>query len=104
MASKKPTQPPAFDATSFTNALIANQPISSTLAAQYIAWKRWVESSSQFDSKGLRDVVNANAYYLDSVKDDLDNFEGSVNPQLSSLEARVAALESQPSVPFPGSG
>jgi hypothetical protein len=100
--AKHPAKPPDFNATSFTNALKANQAITPALAAQFITWKRFVEASNQYDgvdAGGLRDVVDANAYGLEGLKTNVD----SNSVVIESLNERVTALEARPQTPFPGS-
>jgi len=105
--SKKPTQPPSG---ADMNALIARvnelsqKVLNKTFSSKLPSWKRWVGGESDYDATGLRDVVNANAYALDNLKDDLDDYKSKVNPAISDLKARVSALETQPNLPFPGSG
>lgn len=90
--SKKPTQPPAFDATSAIKGLNAAW-------QRFPEWKRWLEATGDQDGKGLRDVVNANAIALDGVKANVDNHTA----QIAALTTRIAALEAQPASPFPAS-
>jgi len=105
--AKKPTQPPSG---ADMNALVlrvdqlSKKVLNKGFISKLAAWKRWVGGETEFDGTGLRDVVNANAYALDSVKNNLDNFESEVNPAIVDLKKRVSALESQPNTPFPGSG
>jgi hypothetical protein len=66
---------------------------------------RWIRSEGEFDGKGLRDVVNANAIFLDDVKEDLDKHKALDNTRHTALAQRVAALEGQhTNTPFPASG
>lgn len=100
--SKRPTQPPAAD----VNALIARidelskSVLNKSFTSKLPVWKRWVGAEGDQDGVGLRDVVNANAIALDSVKGQLDGQEARLN----NLTVRVKALEDAPSAPFPGSG
>lgn len=109
MPSAKPTQPPTFDSKGFVQRIREHitKPDGSyytVFGDQYFPkFMRWVRSESEYDGTGLRDVVNANAYYLDAVKGDLDGFKDSAGDQLQDLQTRVAALETQPSLPFPAS-
>lgn len=68
-------------------------------------WKRWVGGEFEFDGKGLRDVVNANAIHLDAVEDNLNAHKAADQSRHATINQRLAALEaaSQTS-PFPGSG
>lgn len=88
--SKHVGQAPALDAAGMVKPLNAS-------AQKFPAWKRWVEASGEFDGTGLRDVVQANAIGMDSLKTASD----AANAQIKDLEARVAALEAQPALPFP---
>lgn len=98
--TKKPSGPPTFDAAAFTRALTSGKPVPSRLATQYIAWKQWVESTNAYDGAdkgGLRDVLNADALAVDSLKvhlDTLDTREAAHNAtqaqRLTALEAAVA--------------
>lgn len=68
-------------------------------------WKRWVGGEFEFDGKGLRDVVMANAIYADQVKDDLDAHKAADQARHAALNQRVAALEAAAQTnPFPASG
>lgn len=88
--SKKPTQPPAFDAGAAANGMTSPW-------AKFPEWKRWVEATGSQDGKGMRDVVNANALALDVAKIDLDEHSS----RLADLETRVATLEARPMGAFP---
>lgn len=93
-------QAPPFDAKAFgTTAGAAQRALDG-----FVDWKQWTEGSSEFDGSGLRDVVEANAGALDDLKGDFDQHRTLDNSRHASLAARVAALESQPAVPFPASG
>jgi hypothetical protein len=66
---------------------------------------RWIRSEGEFDGAGLRDVVNANAIYLDDVKQDLDGHKVTDAERHAALARRVATLEgAATSSPFPASG
>ena len=66
-------------------------------------WKRWVGGEFEFDGKGLRDVVDANAQYLDAVKEDLDAHRAADATRHQTINQRLAALEAAAaSAPFPG--
>lgn len=104
MASAKPTQPPAFDATGHEKALYdsVRKPDGSPYAVfadqSFPRWKRWVESNVEYDGKGLRDVVNINALMLDNLKADVD-LHGQA---IIELRADVQALKEAPAArPFP---
>ena len=99
MSAKQPTQAPDFDATAFTNQL-QKGPITAAVAKQLVKWKRWSEASAEYDGVGLRDVVAANATFLNAVKLNVD--QNSI--VIDSLTDRVTALENRPTVPFPASG
>lgn len=71
---------------------------------QLPVFHRWVSSTGEFDGTGLRDVVNANAFALDDLKEDFDSHRTMDNIRHSALAQRVAALEAQQSAPFPESG
>lgn len=109
MPSKKPTQPPPFDASQtwkVFNAELKKDDGSSYQVFQeksFPTWKQWVESTGAYDGAGLRDVVNANAIYLDSVKDQVDTHITNDNERHSSIATRLAALEDAvANPPFPG--
>ena len=56
-----------------------------------------------FDSSGLRDVVQTNAVYLDSVKRDLDDSKENNGVAHVSFDQRLKLLEAQiNNPPFPG--
>lgn len=99
--TKKPSQPPTFNAKAFTDALVAGKPITPTLQAQYIAWKQWTESTNAFDGAdkgGLRDVLDADAKAVDALKTHVD----SNSQAILELRADVEALkEAPPARPFP---
>lgn len=104
MASAKPTQPPAFDATGHEAALYASVRKPDGTPYQVFAdkalpqWKRWVESTGEYDGKGLRDVLNQNAMYTDAIKGDVD-LHGQA---IIELRADVQALKEAPAArPFP---
>lgn len=102
MPSYKPSQPPALDAGSIAKKLSTNAPLTAKEIAQIQAWKQWVEASNAFDGAskgGLRDVLNALCVMVDGTKATVD----AQAAQLSDLADRVAALEAQPSAPFPAS-
>lgn len=110
MPSQKPTQPPAFDAATTWKVFDAElkKDDGSSYAvfqdASFPRYKRWIDGTAEYDGKGLRDVVNANAIYLDEVKDGLDAHKAADASRHSSINERLAALEAaqaQPS-PFPG--
>ena len=111
MPSQKPTQPPPFDAATFVKVLdgeLKKDDGSSYAVFQdnsYPRYTRWINGTAEFDGKGLRDVVNANAIYLDEVKDGLDAHKAADASRHASLNQRIAALEAaSQSVPFPASG
>ena len=109
--TKKPTQPPAFDSKTFVKRLreitakVGLGPWTVFNDDQLPVFHRWLRSENEFDGTGLRDVVNANAYALDDVKEDLDGHKAVDNARHTALALRVTALEGQSTnTPFPGSG
>lgn len=72
--------------------------------AQLPVFHRWIMGTEEFDGTGLRDVVNANAFAVDDLKNDFDDHRTMDNVRHSALAQRVAALEAQQSAPFPESG
>ena len=109
MASAKPSQPPAFDAS--THERVLYDEIRKADGSGYqvfldkalAKWKRWVGGEDEFDGKGLRDVVQSNAVYLDAVKNDLDNFRENTGVAQNSTNSRLAMLEEAvANPPFPG--
>lgn len=108
--SAKPTQAPAFDATAHELALYNS--VRKPDGTPYLvfadkalpAWKRWVEASGEFDGKGLRDVVNANALFLDAVKGQVDTVDAREAAHNTATDARLDRLEAAHSYsPFPES-
>lgn len=99
--TKKPSAPPTFDAGAFTKKLTAGLAITPALAAQYIAWKQWVESSNSYDGAdkgGLRDVLDADMKAVDGLKRDVD-VQGQA---IIEIRADVQALKEAPAArPFP---
>lgn len=99
MPSAKPPKPPAHDAKAANTAWRSvKRPDGSEYAVfaseSYVGFTAW--------TRALRDIVNANALYLDDVKGDLDDLRGSTDPRLDKLEADVKALQEAPqSRPFP---
>lgn len=100
--SKKPTQAPQFDASVLVATIdaLSQKTLGKKFVSQFPSWKRWTEATTEYDTTGLRDVVNANAYAMDQLKDGHD----ALLQQEADLAKRVAALESRPSLPFPASG
>jgi hypothetical protein len=107
--SAKPTQPPAFDATAHEKVLDAElkKDDGSSYAVfqdkSFPRWKRWVGGEGpEYDGTGLRDVVNANALYLDEVKNGLDAHKDADAQRHQTVNQRLTALEAQAtSPPFP---
>jgi len=93
--ARLPSQAPQWDATALAKAL----KLTDAQRTQLVSWKRYVESTVEFDGAGLRDIVAANAAGLNAVKADLDKAVAAN----AALTARVASLEAKPAVPFPGS-
>lgn len=108
--SKKPTQPPPFDTPAFLRRLrditaAADLGPFSVFNQEWMTnFHRWIRSEGDYDGIGLRDVVNANAYALDALKEDFDGHRVMDDARHAALVQRVAALEGQQSAPFPGSG
>lgn len=109
MPSQKPTQPPASDFGTMEAAWYENlkrpdgKPYEVFNKATLTTWKRWVGGEFEFDGKGLRDVVNANAIYLDEVKEGLDAHKAADASRHQTVNQRLAALEAAASQnPFPG--
>ena len=109
--SKKPTQPPPLDTKGFVGRLrdIAAKtglgPFPVFGDEGLPKFHRWMRGEGEFDGTGLRDVVNANAFALDDLKEDLDAHKAVDNSRHTALALRVTALEGQgTSTPFPGSG
>jgi hypothetical protein len=111
MPSKKPTQPPDMDTKAFVKRLrelfakVGMGPFQAFGDEYLPVFHRWIRSEGEFDGAGLRDVVNANAVYLDDVKEDLDGYKVTDSARYASLARRVSALEgAATTTPFPGSG
>ena len=107
--SAKPGEAPAFDASvtwSVLNAELKKDDGSSYQVFQeksFPRWKRWVGGELEYDGKGLKDVVEANAYFLDQVKGDLDAHKENDNIRHATIASRLAALEDAvANPPFPG--
>lgn len=110
MASAKPTQPPK---SADYNALVKKvnelatktgvTPLSSANTTAIPRHKRWVGGEApDYDGTGLRDVVLANAKYLDDVKSDVDDHAENNGIAHASFARRLAAIEAQlASSPFP---
>lgn len=109
--SAKPTQPPAADFSTMEKAWYDNlkrpdgQPYEVFNNQTLTKWKRWVGGEFEYDGQGLRDTVDANAQYLDEVKNDLDQHRTADNTRHAVVRQDIteirAALEAL-SVPFPG--
>lgn len=100
MASKKPSQPPSFAADGIIKRidLLSKKVLNEGFTSNLPGWKRWVGGENEYDSTGLRDVVNANAIMLDSVKGTVD--ENSTD--IVQLKKDVQALKEAPAPhPFP---
>lgn len=111
MASAKPSQPPTFDETTFAQRL--RERVLTSGGLPYAAFKpeyfprfvRWVKGTGEYDGKGLRDVVNANAVMLDGVKEHLDRIDEREQDHHIAQANRLSALEEgQGFVPFGASG
>jgi hypothetical protein len=99
--TKKPSGPPVFDAANFTKALTMGVKLPAALAAQYIEWKQWVESTDNFDGAdkgGLRDVLDADMKAVDALKKDVD----TLGQSMIEVRADVQVLKEAPAPrPFP---
>ena len=109
MPSAKPSQPPASDFSTMEEAWYVNlrrpdgKPYEVFNNLTLTRWKRWVGGEFEFDGKGLRDVVEANAHYLDDVKEDIDAHKAADLARHQTINSRLAALEAAAaSAPFPG--
>lgn len=109
MPSAKPTQPPASDFSTMEKAWYDNlkrpdgQPYEVFNNQTLTKWKRWVGGEFEFDGVGLRDVVHANAIYVDAVKGDLDDHRQADLQRHQTINQRLAALEAAvTNPPFPG--
>lgn len=110
MASAKPKQPPTgYSATVADTAIhdlyfkvFGKEPPAGYAIAD---WKRYVESTGRWDGAdagGIRDVLNADALMLDSVKTHLDNVDGREQMHYSDLSDQIASLEAKlTQTPFP---
>jgi hypothetical protein len=105
-ASAKPTAPPSgadFSALVTKVNEVAGKvgvaKLSTTITGKIPAWKRWVGGEKpDYDGKGLRDVVNANAIYTDQIKFTVDAQGQSIN----EMRAEIRALQEAPAArPFP---
>lgn len=102
--AKHTSDPPPFDATAANNAFLKRllkddgSPFQVFLGGGFQKLNRWLLGIGEYDGIGLKDVVEANADGLDSIKSHVDLNSG----KLLDLEDRVAALEAQPAPrPFP---
>lgn len=96
--TKKPGSPPAFDAAAFTKSLKAGTPLSPVVAAQYIAWKQWVESTNAYDGAdkgGLRDVLDADMKALDALKVDFDKLDDREASHHAAQKTELAQLRAE---------
>ena len=109
MASAKPTQPPAFDAS--THEKVLYDEIRKADGSGYqvfldkalAKWKRWVSGENEYDGTGLRDVVLSNATYLDQVKAGVDALDDREATHHAAQAQRLTALEDAvANPPFPG--
>lgn len=108
MPSLKPTQPPTFAEGTFAQRL--HERVLSPEGKRYLVFGsqyfpkfvRWVKGTGEYDGTGLRDVVNANAIFLDHVKEDLDTHKEVDAERHAQLAARVRKLEEGGLPPFPG--
>ena len=88
----------AFSANIFKDALKAN--IKRPDGKEYSVFDQFLDWKLSIDR--LQDDTKAVSVYSSDVKKDLDNWRNNkVNPSLTELNNRVAALE-QRTTPFPG--
>jgi hypothetical protein len=108
MPSAKPPRPPVFDDKNFNKRLYerVRQPDGKPYSVfdyaddagapiGFTRFTKWI--------RGLRDVVNADAIYLDEVKEDVDEHGERLNTHTARLDRhseRLSALEAQ-QPPFP---
>lgn len=102
--AKHTTSPPPFDAKAANDAFLKHLRKDDGTAyavfagGGFAAINRYLLGIGEFDGKGLKDVVEANADGLDAMKKTVD----ANRTALADLENRVAALEVQPAArPFP---
>lgn len=107
MASAKPPRSPAFDATAFSSRLYER--VLQANGKPYTVFRPKNDAGTLINFprfanwlRNIRDVVNANALFLDEVKNDLDVHKAADNKRHATLENRVSALEAGGTPPFPG--
>ena len=94
--SKHTTNPPPFDAGTAVSGLSAPW-------QKFPEWKRWVEATGSQDTRGLKDVIEANAIGMDKLKGDVDQHKATDDQRHQRIDNRLAAIEAQLSTaPFPG--
>jgi phage/plasmid-associated DNA primase len=102
---KKPTQPPSsFSADALVKALNearAKVGLSAHVSA-LPAWKRWVGGEREYDTSGLRDVLNTYGYAIDDIKSHLDAFDEREATHYRELKAAVEGLSTGSPFPFEG--
>jgi hypothetical protein len=109
MAAKRIVNAPVLDGKAFVKPLAAAHPTASggvrpvygTQPEQssdpFPATLRWMRGDGEFDGKGVKDVVNANAQFTDDIKGDVDEH----SDRLAKVEKRLALLEATPPTRFP---
>ena len=110
--ASQPTQPPTFDESTFAKRLYervltatTQQPYAVFKPEYFPKWARWIAGKGEYDGSGLRDVVNINAIFLNSVKEHLDRVDDREAAHHAAQSARITALEAAATTdPFPGSG
>jgi hypothetical protein len=109
VASAKPPRPPSFDDKTFSQRLYER--VRTATGGQYAVFRPTSDSGDKIGFprftewlRGLRDVVNANALFLDDVKSDFDQFRGATLQKQTQQDNRLAALEAQASDPFRDAG
>lgn len=111
MATAKPRKPPSgadFSAlVKKVNELASKagvSPLSATVTARIPLWKRWVGGEGpEYDALeegGLRTVENANALFVDSLKEDVDQHGARLNIHATEIDQLKAWVAAQPR-PFP---
>lgn len=108
MPSAKPPRPPSFDDKTFSQRLWDR--VRTDKGAQYAVFRPTNDAGAKIGFprfadwvRNLRDIVNANALFLDDVKRDLDNSQENNGVAHASFDQRLKLLEAQiNNPPFPG--